>query len=156
MTLYLISNNEVKIEASNQFIKLYNQMINNDYKNKFIEIKELIPTKYHNEIKGDQTYSLEEIKLRCINRIKHIKNNKNFISIENGFVKKNGEFWYDIAYVFIKINNKIYSKFSHKRNFPKDIYNNTNQLVKYFEKKNDTRYNQLYYCLKEIINDIFI
>ena len=82
-------------------------------------------------------------------------NNENFISIENGFVKTDGEFWYDIAYIFIKINNEIYAKYSHRRNFPKDIYNNTNQLVKYFEKNNDTRYNQLYYCIKDIINDIF-
>lgn len=154
MKLYLTSKNKLKSNIANNFIKLYNDNIeyyNIDKK----KIKELITIDCNSGIKNDQLYGLKETIYACIDRIDQLNKDDNYISIENGFVKTNGEFWYDIAYIYIKINNEIYTKISHKRYFPKDIYNNTNELVKYFEKRNDTRYKQLLYCIKDIINNIF-
>jgi hypothetical protein len=77
--------------------------------------------------------------------------NKNFISIENGFVKENETMWYDIAYIYIRIDNKYYSGWSDKRWFPKELYNNTPKLIEYFEKNSISRFRQLCDCILNII-----
>lgn len=90
MTLYLTSKNKDKLEASKYLLNKFN----------FTNI-ECVESEYG--IEGGQPYGLNETKLGCINRTKQFKNNENFISIENGFVKYNKSIWYDIAYIYIYI-----------------------------------------------------
>jgi len=67
-------------------------------KDKALAATQLSPTS-ESGIKGGQPYGLEETKLGCINRAIQFKNDENFISIENGFVKHTNTHWYDIAYL---------------------------------------------------------
>jgi len=131
MTLYLTSKNKDKYNASRVLL------------NKF-GITEIISIESDSGIEGGQPYGLEETMEGCINRTKQFRNNENFISIENGFVRDTNEEWYDIAYVYIRINDIYYSGWSEKRRFPKHIYNKTEELICYFEKNSISRFKQLY------------
>jgi non-canonical (house-cleaning) NTP pyrophosphatase len=97
-------------------------------------------------------YGLEETNQGCINRTKQFKNGQSFISIENGFVRATEKIWYDIAFIYIRINNTIYSGWSSKREFPSNLFDNTRELVKHFEKNSITRHKQLSDCLNKIIS----
>ena len=131
MTLYLTSKNKDKYNASRVLL------------NKF-GITEIISIESDSGIEGGQPYGLEETMEGCINRTKQFTNNENFISIENGFVRDTEEEWYDIAYVYIRINDIYYSGWSEKRRFPKHLYNKTEELIRYFEKNSIPRFKQLY------------
>ena len=74
--------------------------------------------------------------------ILELNENDNYISIENGFVKEDGPNWYDIAFISVKINDKKIEKWSEKRYFPKELYNNTPKLIEYFEQNTITRFEQ--------------
>ena len=138
MTLYLTSTNKDKLEATKQLLNKFN-------------ITNIECINSESGIEGGQPYGLNETKMGCINRTLQFNKNDNFISIENGFVKYNNNIWYDIAYIYIKINNIYYSGWSEKRWFPKEYYNDTNKLITYFEAKSITRYKQLYDCISKII-----
>jgi non-canonical (house-cleaning) NTP pyrophosphatase len=117
MTLYLTSTNPDKINASTQLLTLFN-------------LTRIESVKSESGIEGGQPYGLDETKMGCINRTKQFTNNENFISIENGFVKQYDTNWYDIAYIYIRINNIYYSGWSDKRTFPKKIYRETNKSLR--------------------------
>ena len=142
-TIYLTSKNPVKYDVATMLITQNTKQIN---------IKSIIKVESESGIEGGQPYGLEETKQGCINRTKQFKNGENFISIENGFVKKSPDIWYDIAFIYIRLNNTIYSGWSSKREFPSNLYNNTSELVKHFEKNSITRHKQLSDCLNEIIS----
>ena len=141
-TIYLTSKNAVKYDVATMLITHPKQ----------INIKSIIKVESESGIEGGQPYGLEETKQGCINRTKQFKNKENFISIENGFVRATEKIWYDIAYIYIRLNNKIYSGWSSKREFPSNLYNNTSELVKHFEKNSITRHKQLSECLNKIIS----
>ena len=143
MTLYLTSTNPDKLKVAKNLLQQFS--FNN------IEC-----VKSDSGIEGGQPYGLEETKTGCINRTNQFTNNENFISIENGFVKKNNKIWYDIAYIYIRINNIYYSRWSKKRLFPKELYNDIKNLINYFEKKSITRFKQLNDCILDIPNNMFI
>ena len=144
-TIYLTSNNPVKYDVATMLLKI--QQLN---------IKTIISVESESGIEGGQPYGLDETKQGCINRTKQFKNGENFISIENGFVKKSPDIWYDIAFIYIRLNNTIYSGWSSKREFPSNLYNNTSELVKHFEKNSITRHKQLSDCLNDIISKIIV
>lgn len=129
-TIYLTSTNHDKHNASKLLIK-YNL------------VTHIICVESDSGIVGGQPYGLPEIKQGCINRTKQFKNNENFISIENGFVKDTDELWYDVAFIYLRINNNIYCEWTYKRYFPKELYNDTQKLIKYFEDRSLSRYKQL-------------
>jgi|APSaa5957512535_1039671.scaffolds.fasta_scaffold298274_1 non-canonical (house-cleaning) NTP pyrophosphatase len=141
MTLYLTSTNSDKINATNTLLTKFT----------FDHVKYV---ESNSNIEGGQPYGLDETKQGCINRTKQFVNHENFISIENGFVKYSNEQWYDIAFIYIRINNKIYSAWSEKRFFPKEIYNNTKKLIEHFEKKTISRYEQLNNCILSILTTV--
>ena len=130
MTLYLTSTNPDKINASTQLLTLFN-------------LTRIESVKSESGIEGGQPYGLYETKMGCINRTKQFTNNENFISIENGFVKQYDTNWYDIAYIYIRINNIYYSGWSDKRTFPKKLYNDTTKLINHFETYSISRFEQL-------------
>lgn len=141
-TIYLTSKNPVKYDVATMLITHPKQL----------NIKTIIKVESESGIEGGQPYGLEETKQGCINRTNQFKNKENFISIENGFVRATEKIWYDIAYIYIRLNNKIYSGWSSKRDFPSKLYNNTDELVKHFEKNSITRHKQLSDCLNKIIS----
>ena len=141
MTLILTSTNYDKFEASLNLLK------NSD-------MIKMVCIKGDSKIKGGQPYGLEETKKGCLNRILELNENDNYISIENGFVKEDGPNWYDIAFISVKINDKKIEKWSEKRYFPKELYNNTPKLIEYFEKNTITRFEQLSNCVNAIIDEI--
>lgn len=141
MTLYLTSTNNDKLEASKFLLNKFN-----------ITNIECIESK--SGIEGGQPYGLYETKKGCINRTLNFNNNENFISIENGFIRYDNTNWYDIAFIYIRINNMYYSGWTEKRWFPKEYYNDTNKLIKHFEKKSITRFKQLHDCICKIISSI--
>ena len=112
MTLHLTSTNKDKFNSSKILLDKFN-------------ITNIICVKSESGIEGGQPYGLNETEEGCINRTRQFYKNENFISIENGFVKENETMWYDIAYIYIRIDNKYYKGWSEKRWFPKEIYNNT-------------------------------
>lgn len=136
MDIYLTSSNKDKLNASKNILTDSN----------------IICIDSDSEIVGGQPYGLEETKLGCENRTKQFSNNENFISIENGFVKETQNIWYDIAYIYIRINGKIYNGWTEKRYFPKNLFNNTPKLIEYFEGHSLTRFNQLNNGIKKILN----
>ena len=138
MIIYLTSLNKDKIPCCNNIKKIF----------KNVEIKCI---ESNSRIKGGQPYSLKETKQACINRTYQFKNNDNFISIENGFVRFNNNLWYDIAFIYIRINNKYYENWSTKRYFPPLIYNDLDKLINYFNKNSISREKQLDDCMKELI-----
>ena len=140
-TIYLTSKNPVKYDVATMLITHPKQL----------NIKSIIKVESESGIEGGQPYGLEETKQGCINRTKQFKNGQSFISIENGFVRETEKIWYDIAFIYIRLNNKIYSGWSSKREFPSNLYNNTSELVKHFEKNSITRHKQLSECLNKII-----
>ena len=137
--IYLTSKNFIKEQVVREFL-------NNNY--------QLICVESNSEISGGQPYGYDETLLGCKNRTKQFKENENYISIENGFVKLDKNTIYDIAVIIININGKNITKWSKKRYFPieilkiPDIDTRTRTLVSYFKKNNETRYIQL----KETIN----
>ena len=141
MTLILTSTNYDKFEASLNLLK------NSD-------MIKMVCIKGDSKIKGGQPYGLEETKKGCLNRILELNENDNYISIENGFVKEDGPNWYDIAFISVKINDKKIEKWSEKRYFPKELYNNTPKLIEYFEQNTITRFEQLSNCVNAIIDEI--
>ncbi len=141
-TIYLTSTNTVKYDVATMLITHPKQL----------NIDAITCVESESGIEGGQPYGLEETKQGCINRTKQFKNKENFISIENGFVRATEKIWYDIAYIYIRLNNKIYSGWSSKREFPSNLYNNTSKLVKHFEKNSITRHKQLSDCLNKIIS----
>ena len=141
MTLILTSTNYDKFEASLNLLK------NSD-------MIKMVCIKGDSKIKGGQPYGLEETKKGCLNRILELNENDNYISIENGFVKEDGPNWYDIAFISVKINDKKIEKWSEKRYFPKELYNNTSKLIEYFEQNTITRFEQLSNCVNAIIDEI--
>ena len=141
-TIYLTSKNPVKYDVATMLITHPKQL----------NIKTIIKVESESGIEGGQPYGLEETKQGCINRTKQFKNGENFISIENGFVRATEKIWYDIAFIYIRLNNTIYSGWSSKREFPSKLYNNTSELVKHFEKNSITRHKQLSDCLNKIIS----
>ena len=142
-TIYLTSKNPVKYDVATMLITQNTKQIN---------IKSIIKVESESGIEGGQPYGLEETKQGCINRAKQFKNGESFISIENGFVKQSKDIWYDIAFIYIRLNNKIYSGWSSKRDFPSNLFDNTSELVKHFEKNSITRHKQLSDCLNKIIS----
>ena len=128
MTVYLTSVNVTKLKAA----KLLN--------------KDIVCLGSDSGIEGGQPYGLKETKQGCINRTKGLEN-KNYISIENGFVRETDNIWYDIAFIHAKIDGKLYNSWSEKRYFPKELYNKTEELIKYFEKHSITRLEQLSKCV---------
>ena len=138
MTLYLTSNNKDKLNSSKILLDKFN-------------ITNIICVKSESGIEGGQPYGLNETEEGCINRTLQFYKNENFISIENGFVKENETMWYDIAYIYIMIDNKYYKGLSEKRWFPKELYNNTPKLIEYFEKNSISRFRQLSDCISELI-----
>lgn len=138
MSIYLTSTNKDKLEASKEIMNHFN-------------ITDIKCIESESSIEGGQPYGLEETKQGCINRTYQFKNSTNFISIENGFVKETKDMWYDIAFIYIRIDNINYSGWSEKRWFPKEIYNDTNKLISYFEKNSTTRYKQLHDCILKLI-----
>lgn len=141
MTLILTSTNYDKFEASLNLLKNSNMI-------------KMVCIKGDSKIKGGQPYGLEETKKACLNRISELSENDNYISIENGFVKEDGPNWYDIAFISVKINDKKIEKWSEKRYFPKELYNNTPKLIEYFEQNTITRFEQLSNCVNAIIDEI--
>lgn len=139
MSIYLTSTNSDKINAVNTLLIKYS-------------FDKILYIKSDSCIKGGQPYGLKETKQGCINRTKRFKNNENFISIENGFVKYNDIDWYDIAYIYVHINGKKYEKWSEKRFFPKELHNNTEKLIEYFEINSVSRYEQLNNCILSILD----
>ena len=137
--VYLTSTNPVKRKITNLLLTLN------------LNITAIKCIESDSGIEGGQPYGISETQQGCINRTKQFKNYENFISIENGFIKESNENWYDIAFIYIRLNNKEYSGWSSKRYFPSNLYNNTEELVKYFEIHSITRYKQLYDCLEDII-----
>ena len=135
MDLYITSTNKDKNEAVIQVLPTF----------------KIIQVVSESGIIGGQPYGLEETKQGCINRTTQFINDENFISIENGFVKHNDVTWYDIAYIYVRINNNYYSAWSKKRWFPKELYNDTPKLITHFKNANDTRFNQLHECLFKLI-----
>lgn len=129
-TIYLTSANPVKQEAANLLFEPF----------KLTKMECVVSD---SEIAGGQPYGLDETKMGCINRTKQFTNNENFISIENGFVKQDETIWYDIAYIYIRIYNKHYSGWSEKREFPKELYNDTDKLIAHFETNSISRLEQL-------------
>jgi non-canonical (house-cleaning) NTP pyrophosphatase len=144
-TIYLTSKNPVKYDVATTLITQNTKQLN---------IDAITCVESESGIEGGQPYGLEETKQGCINRTKQFKNRENFISIENGFVRHSPDIWYDIAFIYIRLNNTIYSGLSSKREFPSNLYNNTDELVKHFEKNSITRHKQLSDCLNEIISKI--
>jgi non-canonical (house-cleaning) NTP pyrophosphatase len=140
MDIYLTSTNKDKLNASKNILTKFNN-------------SNIICIESDSKIMGGQPYGLEETKLGCENRTKHFSNNENFISIENGFIKETETIWYDIAYIYIRINGKIYNGWTEKRYFPKYLFNNTPKLIEYFETYSITRFNQLNNCVIEILNE---
>ena len=130
--LYLTSTNKDKVKVATQLSPTFN----------------IIQVTSDSGIEGGQPYGLEETKQGCINRTNQFKNDENFISIENGFVKHDNTNWYDIAYIYLRINNNYYSAWSNKRWFPKELYNDTTKLIEYFK---ETRFNQLNDCLFKLM-----
>lgn len=156
MTLYLTSKNHDKLAASKIVLDKF-------------KLNEIICVESDSKIDGGQPYGILETRQGCINRTLQFENDnqndeqnanpnqtKNFISIENGFVKHNNEYWYDIAYVYIKINNKYYCGWSQKRWFPKEYYNDTEKLIEYFESNNQSRYSQLSNAIYDIFESVNI
>ena len=140
--IYLTSTNTVKYDVASMLITQNTKQLN---------IDAITCVESESGIEGGQPYGLEETKQGCINRTKQFKNDESFISIENGFVKQSKDIWYDIAFIYIRLNNTIYSGWSTKRYFPRNLYNNTVELVNYFEKYSMTRHKQLGDCLNDII-----
>lgn len=140
--IYLTSKNSVKCDVVNMLFTKYKQKL---------KINSIICIESDSEIKGGQPYSINETQQGCINRVKQFKNDENFISIENGFVKESKYIWYDIAFIYIRINNKQYSGWSAKRHFPSDLYNDIAALINYFKYYSITRHTQIYNCLEDII-----
>lgn len=130
MTLYLTSNNKDKLCASKQLLNNFN-------------LSEITCVESDSGIDGGQPYGLDETKQGCINRTLQFKNNENFVSIENGFVKYSNCMWYDIAFIYIRINNIYYSGWTQKRWFPKELYNQTPKLIQYLEDNSMSRSKQL-------------
>ena len=128
MSLYLTSVNKVKLQAA----KLLNE--------------DIVCIESDSGIEGGQPYGLEETRQGCINRTQGLED-RNYISIENGFVKETDKLWYDIAFIHAKIDGKIYNSWSEKRYFPKELYNKTEELIRYFEKNSITRLEQLSNCV---------
>ena len=62
--------------------------------------------------------------------------------------------WYDIAYIYIRINGIIYDGWSEKRYFPRKLYNDIVKLIQHFEKNSITRTKQLEDCVARIMNDV--
>lgn len=160
MTLYLTSKNHDKLAASKIVLDKF-------------KLDEIICVESDSKIDGGQPYGILETRQGCINRTLQFENQndnqndninqndnqnqpKNFISIENGFVKHNNEYWYDIAYIYIKINNKYYCGLSQKRWFPKEYFNDTEKLIEYFELNNQSRYSQLRDAIYDIFEDVEI
>jgi non-canonical (house-cleaning) NTP pyrophosphatase len=138
MTLYLTSKNKDKLKATQIFLT------------QFDLFNQIICVESESGIEGGQPYGLEETKQGCITRTKQFKNTEDFVSIENGFVKETDKMWYDIAYVYISINNTIYEGWSEKRYFPKELYNKTPELIRYLEKNSMSRYEQLKLLLEKV------
>jgi hypothetical protein len=116
--------------------------VNTNLINKY-GIKFVISIESDSGIDGGQPYGIEEIKKGCIHRTLKFEPHENFISIENGFVKESEKMWYDIAYVYARINGIYYDSWSLKRWFPSILYNDTEKLIEYFEKNSMSRYEQL-------------
>lgn len=158
MTLYLTSKNHDKLAASKIVLDKF-------------KLEEIICVESDSQIDGGQPYGILETRQGCINRTLQFENEnnnqndeqnanpnqtKNFISIENGFVKHNNEYWYDIAYIYIKINNNYYCGWSQKRWFPKEYYNDTEKLIEYFESNHQSRYSQLRDAIYEMFEGVNI
>ena len=138
-TLFLTSKNEVKKMAANQLLNAF----------KCIECVDS-----ESGVSGGQPYGLLETKEGCIFRTSQFKKNEDFISIENGFVKECDSEWYDIAYIYIRLNGIIYDGWSEKRYFPRKLYNDIVKLIQHFEKNSITRTKQLEDCVARIMNDV--
>ena len=139
--LFLTSKNKVKQQAANQIL--------NKLKFSGIECVES-----ESGVEGGQPYGLIETKEGCINRTEQFKNGEDFISIENGFVKESDDEWYDIAYIYIRINDIIYDGWSEKRYFPSILFNDIEKLIKHFEENSITRTKQLDDSVSVIIKSI--
>lgn len=138
-TLYLTSTNPDKVKAANTVYSRYS-------------FKKFEHVESDSGIPGGQPYGIDETKQGCINRTKQFKNGEDFISIENGFVKETDKEWYDIAYIYMRINGKILNGWSEKRYFPKEMYNNTEKLIKYFSSHSISRYDQINNCILAILD----
>ena len=132
--VYLTSKNSIKKQVAQEFLGA-------DYN--------MICVESDSEISGGQPYGYDETLLGCKNRVKQFKENENYISIENGFVKPDENTIFDIAVIIVNINGKTTTEWSKKRYFPieildiPDINTRTNALETYFKKNNETRYMQL-------------
>ena len=62
--------------------------------------------------------------------------------------------WYDIAYIYIRINGVIYEGWTKKRYFPSILYNDIIKLVKHFEDNSITRLKQLEDCMLLLLESI--
>lgn len=129
---------------------IYLTSINKDKRNAVIDnlmnkqgINHIISVETDSGIVGGQPYGLEETKKGCMHRTAQFEPHEDFISIENGFVKESETMWYDIAYVYARIDGIYYSNWSPKRWFPSILYNDTKKLVEYFEINSMSRYEQL-------------
>lgn len=132
--IYLTSKNIIKINATKNFLSdKYN----------------LICIESDSGIKGGQPYGLDETLLGCKNRTKQFKDNQNYISIENGFVRLKNNKIFDIAVIIVKIDNNFIIEWSVKRYFPIEILNITDMntrnktLEKHFSDNQQTRFFQL-------------
>jgi non-canonical (house-cleaning) NTP pyrophosphatase len=130
MTLFLTSKNKDKMEVAIRLCRC-------------LDIPNIECVESNSGIIGGQPYGLDETEQGCKARTEQFINNENFISIENGFVKYSDALWYDIAFIYIRINNVYYSGWSDKRFFPSNLYKDTNNLIKYFEKNKIPRFIQL-------------
>jgi non-canonical (house-cleaning) NTP pyrophosphatase len=139
MVVYLTSTNKDKLAASQQILHTFNPV------NGIIEC-----VLSESGIEGGQPYGLDETKQACINRTHQFISNEDFISIENGFVRQSDELWYDIAFVYVRIEGKYYSGWSEKRWFPKTLYNDTSALINYFETNSISRFKQLHNCVLKL------
>lgn len=137
-TLYLTSKNKDKFNAASALVESG-------------IVDQIMCIESDSGIEGGQPYGLEETKQGCINRTKQFTNDENFISIENGFVKETEDKWYDIAFIYLKLKGKIYSSFTQKRYFPKELYNRTPELVKHLESTSMSRYKQLNDSIMELV-----
>jgi non-canonical (house-cleaning) NTP pyrophosphatase len=116
--------------------------VSNNLMNK-LGIKFIISVESDSGIEGGQPYGLEETKKGCMHRTARFEAHEDFISIENGFVKETDTMWYDIAYIYARIDGIYYSSWSPKRWFPSILYKDTKKLIEYFDINSMSRYEQL-------------